>query len=100
MNICKAFKVYNVSSVHIKSSTSFENLSWIPVMNNDATLPTEGWCALDAGINELFNDVSFTEGDYDYMSGVLTVENDTVVFSGSQVREVTLTKLFIPSVAH
>ena len=100
MNICEDFKTYGIAQIHVKASSSFDDLSWIPVTHKSEPLSTEAHIALDEGIRELFDDISFTEGDYDFMAGYLTVEDDVVVFHGSQSREVTLTKSFGAAVLH
>jgi hypothetical protein len=92
MNIREDFDRFGIQSIHIKSNPCDYGVSWIPVCDTELTL--EASEAIDIGIRELFDDNSFTEGEYDFMCGVLTLEGDTVVFEGAQSRQVTFTKLF------
>ena len=92
MNIYEDFIKYELHSVHIKDNPTGDGLSVMPITNYELT--ADDYDNLREGIYELLNDASFTDGAYDFLAGVLTLENETVVFNGSQTRDVMFTKLF------
>ena len=94
MNLRECFDTYELFSIHIKSNPSGNGVSWVPVSERQVINDIDAYDNIYEGILELFDDASFTEGDYDFMAGVLTLEGDTLVFNGSQTREVTFTKTF------
>ena len=92
MNIYEDFIKYELHSVHIKDNPTGDGLSVMPITSYELT--DDDYENLRKGIYELLEDESFTEGDYDFLAGVLTVEDETVIFTGSQTRDVRFTQLF------
>ena len=64
----------------------------VPV--TDTELTDSAMDELYEAVYELLNDEVFTGGSYEFLSGVLTLENDTIQLIGSQCREITATKFF------
>ena len=93
MNLRECFDTYEIHSIHIKSNPTGDGLSWVPVWEHKAIYDV-GWENIYEGLLELFSDDAFDGNNYDFMSGVLTIEGDTLVFRGSQTRDVEFTKEF------
>ena len=92
MNIYEALIKYDIATIHIKDNAGAGTMSWIPVTSTK--LSNEAWEDINEGICELLSDEAFTEGEYDYIAGYLTVEDDKVVLTGFQTRDVRLTQTF------
>ena len=96
MSIKDCFNAYGLHSIHIKSNPSGDGLTWIPIVSDvNGSIDDEAWEDINEAIlDDILDDRVLTGGDYDFMCGSLTLEENTVTFSGAQTRELTVTKVF------
>ena len=84
------FEKYGIHSIHIKSNPLQDGLSCLPILTSE--LDDDVWEDLYEGLLQLFEDDAFGSYNYDFMCGVLSPVEGTLVFVGSQTREVEFTK--------
>lgn len=59
----------------------------------ESQLTDEQWGTTYEAILDLLDNEVFTGGDYDFMAGVFTVDDNRIVFEGSQTRDIYSTDI-------